>query len=122
MAKRVPKVPPTPAEIRVSGFKLDTRPDTPSYYVNYMGVSHTPFEFTLSAAKIPAQLSEEQVNTAKKNEPVVLETILQLIVPPLLIEGLILALTDQKKKYEETIAKVKANDRHNQPGKNLPVQ
>jgi len=123
MAKRTTK-PPTPPEqtVQVKGIKLDVRVDTPSYYVNYMGIAHTVFDFTLSAARIPSQLTEEQVAIVKKGEPLTLEPILQLIVPPILIDGLINALTDQKKRYEETIAKVKEHEHQQQhTGKNISV-
>jgi|SRR6266853_4202712 len=94
----------------ISQIRLDIKPDTPSYYVNYMGVSHTAYDFTIGVARISSQLTPEQAESVKKGEPLLLDTILQLIVPPLLIDGLINALTDQKKKYEENLAKAKKNE------------
>ena len=91
--------------------KIVARPDTPSYYVNYIGVSHTPYEFTLSVTKVPSPVSEEQMELVKAGKPLPLEAILQLVVPPLLVDGLIKALADQKQKYEETLKQqVKNND------------
>lgn len=104
-AKPVKPVGPLAAQI-----KLDVRPDTPFYYVNYMGVTHSVYDFTISVARLPSQLSSEQQQSAEKGGPVVVEATLQLIVPPMLIDGLIRALVDQKQKYAETVAKAAEND------------
>ena len=92
--------------------RLDVKPDTPSYYVNYIGVSHTPYDFTLSVTKIPSPPTQEQIDLAKSSKPMPLEPILQLILPPLLVDGLIKALVDQKEKYAKTLSQqVKNNER-----------
>jgi hypothetical protein len=76
-----------------------------------MGVSHTAYDFTVSAAKIPSPLTQEQVELAKNGQQIPLEPVVQLIVPPLLVDGLIKALIDQKAKYEKTLAQqVKNNE------------
>ncbi len=83
--------------------QLDVRSDTPSYYVNYVGVSHTPYDFTLSVTKIPSPFTAEQIAIAKSGKPIPIEAIVQLVMPPLLIDGLIKALLDQKEKHEKTV-------------------
>lgn len=98
--------------------RLDVRPDTPSHYVNYIAVSHTAYDFTISAIKMPSPLAQEQLEIAKSGQQIPIEPIVQLIVPPLLIDGLIKALTDQKAKYEITLAQqVKNNEiqHHSKP-------
>jgi hypothetical protein len=76
-----------------------------------MGVSHSPYDFTLSAARIPSPLTREQTALAKSGQKIPVEPIIQLVMPPLLIDGLIHALTDQKAKYEKTAAQqVKNNE------------
>lgn len=91
--------------------RLDVKSDTPSYYVNYIGVSHTPYDFTLSVTKIPSPLTQEQIDIAKSGKALPLEPILQLVVPPLLVDGLIKALVDQKEKYAKTLSQqVKNNE------------
>jgi hypothetical protein len=82
--------------------RLDIKADTPSFYVNYISVSHTPYDFTLTAARVPSPLLSEQLEIVQSGKPVPLEAILQIVVPPLLVEGLIKALIDQKNKYEKT--------------------
>lgn len=108
MAKRPPKKQGEPAQAQV---RLDVRADTPFYYVNYIGVSHTPYDFTLTVTRIPSPPTQEQIECAKRGEPIPLDATLQIIVPPLLIDGLINALTDQKKRQAETAAQqVKNNE------------
>jgi inner membrane protein involved in colicin E2 resistance len=52
---------------------------------------------------------------AKSGQKLPVEPIIQLVMPPLLIDGLILALTDQKAKYEKTVAQqVKNNEAQHQ--------
>jgi hypothetical protein len=100
--------------------QLAVKVDTPSYYVNYIGVSHTAYDFTLSVIKIPSPLTQELAEIAKSGKPMPLEPILQLVVPPLLVDGLIKALVDQKQKYEKTLARqVKNNEIQHQHTKLL---
>jgi len=80
--------------------RVDPKPDTPSYYINYAVVTHSEFDFLISVLRIPAQLTSEQTVLAKKGSAMPIEPILQLIVPPRLVDGLIKALNVQKEKYE----------------------
>jgi hypothetical protein len=91
--------------------RIDVNSDTPSYYVNFMAVSHTAYDFTLTVTKIPSPFTQEQSALAKSGKQIPVEPILQLVMPPLLIDGLIKALTDQKEKHEKTVAQqVKNNE------------
>jgi hypothetical protein len=89
--------------------------------VNYIGVSHTAYDFTLSATKIPSPLTPEQTESLQSSNQIHVEPIVQLVLPPLLIDGLIKALSDQKAKYELTREQqVKNNEQqqlnqHNKP-------
>jgi hypothetical protein len=85
--------------------KLVVTSDTPSYYVNYIQVSNTQYDFSLSVARIGSPLSEEQFERIKKGEPLLMDAILQIIMPPAVAEGLIKALTEQQQKYQEALAK-----------------
>ena len=89
---------------------LDVKPDTPSYYVNYVGVSHTAYDFTLSVSRIPSPLPQEQVDLVKSGKPLSIEASLQIIIPPLLIDGLIKALIDQKERHAETLSQQGKNN------------
>jgi hypothetical protein len=90
--------------------RLDAKSDTPSYYVNYIGVSHTAYDFTLSVTKIPSPLPQELIDVVKSGKPMSLEPILQLVIPPLLVDGLIKALRDQKERYAKTLAQQEKNN------------
>ena len=117
MAKRIAK---KQDQELTANIQWDVKPDTPSYYVNYIGVSHTAYDFTLSAAKIPSPLTQEQAELAKSGKQIPLEPIIQLIIPSLLVDGLIKALTDQKSKHEKTLAQqVKNNEIQHQHVKPL---
>jgi hypothetical protein len=52
----------------------------------------------------------EQAELAKNGKQIPLESILQLVIPPLLIDGLVKALTDQKAKHEATLAQQAKNN------------
>jgi hypothetical protein len=98
--------------------RLDVTPDTPSYYVNFLGVTHTAYDFTLSATKIPSPFTQDQIELVKSGQQIPLEPLVQLVMPPLLIDGLISALIDQKAKFELTLAQqVKNNEAQHQHGK-----
>lgn len=80
--------------------RADPKPDTPSYYVNFIAVNHSPYDFCINAVRLPSQLSEEQQQIAKKGGRVPLEPLLQLVIPTTLMKGLINALSEQCRKYE----------------------
>src|SRR6266478_5261860 len=107
MAKRTPKSQPQQV---IAPIQLEVKPDTPAYYVNYIGVSHTPYDFSLSVARIPSPPTPEQIELAKNGKPIPIEATLQLIVPPLLVDGLLKALTDQKEKYARTLSQQVKNN------------
>jgi len=91
--------------------RVDVKSDTPSYYVNYIAVSHTAYDITLSAIKVPSPFSQEQIELAQSGQQIPVEPILQLVMPPLLVDGLIKALIDQRAKHEKTAAQqVKNNE------------
>jgi hypothetical protein len=79
--------------------------------VNIIAVSHTAYDITLSAAKIPSPLTQEQTELAANGKQLPIEPIIQLVMPPLVADSLIKALTDQKAKYDKTLEQqVKNNE------------
>jgi hypothetical protein len=90
--------------------RVDAKPDTPWYYVNYIGVGHSPYDFTISAIKVPSPFTEEQMEFARNGESIPLEPVVQIVIPPLLVDGLIYALTEQKSHYEKTLAQQVRNN------------
>lgn len=98
------KIAPTRMPVSI---QPDPKPDTPSYYVNWASVGRTEFDFILTVLRVPSQLTPEQAQLATKNLPVPVEPLLQLILPPRLIDGLIQALTEQRNKYEKDFGPIK---------------
>jgi hypothetical protein len=88
--------------------KPDPKPDTPSYYINYASVAHSDYEFSLAVLRVPTPLTAEQTESARKGEPVLIEPILQLVIPPKLVDGLINALSIQKDIYESENGPIKS--------------
>jgi hypothetical protein len=80
--------------------KPDPKADTPSYYINYAAVMHSEYDFSIAVMRMPTQLTPEQTEMAKKRNTVLVEPILELIVAPRLVDGLIRALSIEKEKYE----------------------
>jgi hypothetical protein len=96
----------TVTEQEVSGrIVIDVPEDLGAYYVSHAEISHNKHDFTILCGKLPAKLSPEQLAIAKSSGEVHIETLVQLIVPPTMIAGLIYALTEQKRKYEKETGK-----------------
>lgn len=85
----------------------DIKPETPTYYINFASVAHTEFDFLLSVIRIAPQFTLDQIASAEAGKPIMIEPLLQLIIPPRLIEGLIAALTTQKEKYEQKCGQIR---------------
>jgi hypothetical protein len=111
MPKHVAKKKPVRDQELTAQIRLDVRPDTPSYYVNFIGVSHSAYDITLSAIKIPSPLTQEHAELVKSGEQLPFEPLVQLVMSPLLVDGLVKALIDQKARHEKTLAQqVKNNE------------
>jgi hypothetical protein len=101
MAIRKLKRPSPPASRGVASIVMDTQDDMIGHYVNHIEVAHTKHEFTLTCGKLPAKLSPVRLQMAKESGEVHLEPMLQLVIPPTIMPGLISALTSQLEKYEQ---------------------
>ncbi len=73
MAKRTAKK--HQAQELTAQIRLDVRSDTPSYYVNFIAVSHTAYDFTLPQPKFHRPLTEEQIELAKSGKQIPVEPI-----------------------------------------------
>jgi hypothetical protein len=104
------KIKSTVKEQVLTSFRVDIKPDTPFYYTNYMAVSHSSMDFTISACRIPSPYTPEQAEISGKGKPVPVEATLQLVMSPGVAAGLVSALTIQLKKYESTLAAMKNNE------------
>ena len=87
-------------------FVTEATESTGQYYANFASVAHTPYDFSLTFAKVVAPPTSEQVATAKAGNPVKIEPLMQIIIPVRLIQGLTEALITQKKKYEQSFGAI----------------
>ena len=93
----------TPKEGRVF---LEVSPNAPVYYVSHAEVSHTQHDIGLAFGLMPTRLSPADRETAMTTGELHIETMVQILIPPTLLPGLINALSIQKEKYEEMFGKI----------------
>jgi hypothetical protein len=80
--------------------RLNVSENTPFYYVNFLNVTHSAYDFTISVTKFPSEFSDEQKASLKNKEGITLDASLQIVITPALVRGLIKALTMQAEKFE----------------------
>lgn len=73
--------------------------DAPIVYGNYVEVTHSPHDFLLSIARVPAKLPRLDPGRDGIIE-VPVEAQAQVVLPPTVIPGLIRALLSQQRSYE----------------------
>jgi hypothetical protein len=94
------KAAPARAEKTQVRVAVDVPSDVATYYANHVEVSRTSHDFSITVARIPSQLQKDVKEAAIRSGVLHIEPLLQLVVPPTLIPGLIKALTIQQKNYE----------------------
>ena len=92
---------PKPVSLQV---RLLHAADTPYYYVNYLEVGHSVYEFALTAARVPARLDDDAKARIVKEGKIDVEPVLQLLVPAKVIPQLIQALSTQYASYEQNFS------------------
>ena len=97
-----------PAQINAQ-IQAEVKPDTPFYYINYLSINHSAYDFTMTAVKLPSHFTPDQIESARQGKPVLVEPVLQLVIPPRVIKGLITALTEQCRKYEAQFGPIPSN-------------
>lgn len=101
------KISPRKASIPIPiQFHPEITESTPTYYSNFVQVSHTPYEFSLTFAKIPSPPNVDQIAMAQAGKPVKIESLMQIAIPVKLMPGLLEALLNQKELYEKSDKKV----------------
>lgn len=81
-------------------FVPDYENNSKRIYANYITISHTGLDFTLSFLDVPAP-SKEQVDLVVKGKDVPVPLQCQIVVPNDVIPGLINALQEQLDKHNE---------------------
>ena len=77
--------------------------DTERTYANFCGVSHTPFDFTLTFCEVQP-LSEQDVKLAQHEHVVKAPVRVRVVVPVQIIPSLVVALQDQLRTYNDAYA------------------
>jgi hypothetical protein len=72
-------------------------------YANFCGVSHTPFDFTLTFCEVQP-LSEQDVKLAQQEHVVKAPVRVRVVVPVQIVSSLIAALQDQLRSYNDAYA------------------
>jgi hypothetical protein len=78
---------------------------TPRTYANFCGVSHTPFDFTLTFCEVQP-LSEQDIQVAQQEHVVKAPVRVRVVVPVQIVPSLIAALQDQLRSYNDAYANV----------------
>ena len=69
-------------------------------YANHAEVSHTQHDFSITFAKIPSKLSADRIREVQAAKQLILEPLMQVVIPTSLMAGLIDALTIQQAKHK----------------------
>jgi hypothetical protein len=72
-------------------------------YANFCGVSHTPFDFTLTFCEVQP-LSEQDIARAQQEHVVRAPVRVRVVVPVQIVASLIAALQDQLRSYNDAYA------------------
>ena len=80
-------------------------PDMERTYANFCGVSHTPFDFTLTFCEVQPR-SEQDVQVAQQEHVVKAPVRVRVVVPVQILPSLVAALQDQLRSYNESYANV----------------
>ena len=72
-------------------------------YANFCGVSHTPFDFTLTFCEVQP-LSEQDIKLAQQEHVVKAPVRVRVVVPVQIVPALIAALQEQLRSYNDAYA------------------
>lgn len=72
-------------------------------YANFCGVSHTPFDFTLTFCEVQP-LSEQDIQLAQQEHVVKAPVRVRVVVPVQIVPSLITALQEQLRTYNDAYA------------------
>ena len=78
-------------------------PEMDRTYANFCGVSHTPFDFTLTFCEVQP-LSEQDVKLAQQEHLVKAPVRVRVVVPVQIVPSLVAALQDQLRSYNDAYA------------------
>lgn len=74
-------------------------------YSNFIEVSHSPWDFTLRFCDAPSGGDIPRLTKGSKGGQIEIPSIVEIVIPVVLMPGLIRALTDQNEKYVKAYKK-----------------
>lgn len=83
---------------------IETRSDTPTYYINHAEVNLTPFEMAVTFSRLPPRFTDEQNERLAKGEAIHIPPIVQILLPLGFVSPLIEAMGKLKTDYEQARA------------------
>jgi hypothetical protein len=96
----VEQAPRSPLTVKAS-VTMEITDETATYYMNAVEVGQSFSEFSLLFGKVPAKLNAAQQARIQETGTVEIPAVLQLLIPPLMLPGLLYALNAERKKYED---------------------
>lgn len=81
----------------------DEDPSVPRVYSNFCAIQNSPFDFTLTFCEM-LPLGEKQVKEAQSTHQVKAPVRARVVVPVQMVPGLIAALQDNFRQYQESFA------------------
>ena len=81
----------------------DDRPEVQRIYSNFCAVQNSPFDFTLTFCDMPP-IGEREIQSAQESHIVKAPVRARMVVPVQMIQGLISALQENYRLYQESFA------------------
>ena len=104
--KKTAKGAPAPLTAPVA-LKVSLESSSDQIYANYAEVTAAQHEFQISFALVPTRPSAEKIEAIKSGSPLFVDAIVQVMLPPTIVPGLIRALTITKEQYEAIAGPIK---------------
>jgi hypothetical protein len=104
-----PKMKPDGRLLKAVRVSLEPTQEAP-IYANFAEVSAAQHEFQISFALSPSRPAAEALEQAAETGLLRLETLVQVLLPPTIIPGLIKALTTTKEQHEALVGPIKELD------------
>lgn len=111
MAKAARKKSESPAKPElVLRIVVEATQDTPTYYVNHAEIALGAHELAIWFARLPTKPSRDETEAARASGEIVVEPEFQILVPPTLLPGLIVALQQTQDNYETIFGPIRKNE------------
>jgi hypothetical protein len=84
----------------------DDRPEVPRVYSNFCAIQNSPFDFTLTFCEM-LPIGEKEIQAAQQSHVVKAPVKARLVVPVQMVPGLIAALQENYRLYQESFGPTK---------------